>query len=208
MCQALQVTIAETAASRSRGDARRAAIHAAAIIEFSTHGIKRASMARIADGADMSRPALYQYFANKDEIFASAFVALFKDHVDQAIAELQRDGAIADQLDGFLQRFAGDLWERMAASEHADEIESAKTGDLARAVGDLLADLWRELHAHLAAVAPGDSAAVVARRQGWSDLLQFASKGLRADQPMIGVYRERLRALAQSIAADIHAARQ
>ena len=165
-------------------------------------------MERIARGADLSRPALYQYFANKDEIFASAFVALFEAHVERAVAELENDGTIADQLDGFMQRFVGDLWERMAASEHANEIESAKTGDLALAIGTLLADLWRELDAHLAALVPGATASVVAKRQGWSDLVQLASKGLRVDQPSIAIYRQRLRALAQSIAADIDASRK
>ena len=165
-------------------------------------------MERIARGADLSRPALYQYFANKDEIFASAFVALFEAHVERAVAELENDGTIADQLDGFMQRFVGDLWERMAASEHANEIESAKTGDLALAIGTLLADLWRQLDAHLATLLPGTAASVAAQRQGWSDLVQFASRGLRADQPPIDTYRQRLRALAQSIAADIDASRR
>lgn len=202
------MTIDETAAATSRGDTRRAAIHEAAIAEFSTHGIKGASMARIASGAGVSRPALYQYFASKDEIFASAFVALFAAHVEQAIAELHREGPVVDQLDGFLQRFVGDLWERMAASAHADEIESAKTGDLALAVGGLLTDLWRELDAHLRSLVPGSSSGVVARRQGWRDLVQLASRGLRADQPTIDIYRQRLRSLAQSIAADIDAYRK
>jgi len=195
-------------AATSRSDTRRAAIHDAAIAEFSTHGITGASMARIASGAGVSRPALYQYFANKDEIFASAFVALFEAHVERAVAALEDNESIADQLDGFLQRFVGDLWERMAASKYADEIESAKTGVLAAAIADLLVEVWRQLDEHLGLIAPGTSKAMVARRQGWSDLMQFASKGLRADQPTIEIYRQRLQALAQSIAADIEAATQ
>ncbi|MEM7092299.1 MAG: TetR family transcriptional regulator [Actinomycetota bacterium] len=197
----------ETSAPATRGDARRAAIHRAAIAEFSTQGIAGASMARIARGAGVSRPALYQYFANKEEIFASAFVALFEGHVERAVDELQAESSVADQLDGFLQRFTGDLWEHMAASEHADEIESAKTGEVARAVGELLTDLWRELDQHLATLVPGRSARIVARRRGWGDLLQLSAKGLRADQPTIDVYRERLRALAESVAADIEGTR-
>ena len=202
------MTIDEAAVPRSRGDTRRVAIHEAAIAEFSAHGIKGASMARIANGAGVSRPALYQYFTNKDEIFASAFVALFETHIERALAELESDGPVADRLDGFLQRFVGDLWEHMAASEHADEIESAKTGEVALAIGSLLGDLWRQFDIHLAALAPGRGAAAVARRSGWRDLVQLASKGLRADQPTIDIYRQRLRALAQSIAADIDASRK
>ena len=165
-------------------------------------------MARIAEGAGVSRPALYQYFANKDEIFASAFVAMFEAQVEQAVDQLRNEGTVADQLDGFLQRFVGDLWERMAESEHADEIESAKTGDLALAIGELLTDVWQQLDGRLAELAPGKSAALVAQRRGWSDLLQLGPKGLRADQPTIDVYRQRLRSLAISVAADIDASQR
>ena len=99
-------------------------------------------MANIADAAGMSRPALYQYFRNKSDIFASAFVALFDDHVDRALQALDDEGTTAERLDGFLQRFEGDLWEQMAASEHSEEIMSAKTADTAeeRRMMDLVGD--------------------------------------------------------------------
>ena len=57
-----------------RGDPQRRAIHAAAIAQFSERGFSATSMANIADAAGMSRPALYQYFRNKGDIYASAFV--------------------------------------------------------------------------------------------------------------------------------------
>ena len=57
-------------------DAKRFVIHAAAISEFSARGFNRTSMSNIAEAAGMSRPALYQYFKNKGDIFGSAFVAL------------------------------------------------------------------------------------------------------------------------------------
>ena len=72
--------------SGRRGDPQRRAIHAAAIAQFSEQGFAATSMANIADAAGMSRPALYQYFRNKGDIYASAFVALFNDHVDLALA--------------------------------------------------------------------------------------------------------------------------
>ena len=88
-----------------RGDPQRRAIHAAAIAQFSERGFSATSMANIADAAGMSRPALYQYFRNKGDIYASAFVALFNDHVDSALQALNNDGTNAQRLDGFLQRF-------------------------------------------------------------------------------------------------------
>ncbi len=186
-----------------RGDARRAAILDAAIDEFSANGIRGASMARIASGAGVSRPALYQYFANRDDIFASAFISLFEGHRDRAVAALAGPGPTADRLDGFLQRFDGDLWEQLAASPHADEIVDAKTGQVTAGVMAVIEELHTSLAEWLAEAAPGDDQAARTRRQHWLDVLTLSPKGLRSDHPPVDRYRHRLTALARSIAADM-----
>ncbi|MFN3256686.1 MAG: TetR/AcrR family transcriptional regulator [Ilumatobacter sp.] len=186
-----------------RGDLQRRIIHAAAIAQFSERGFSATSMANIADAAGMSRPALYQYFRNKGDIFASAFVALFDDHVDRALQALDDDGTTAQRLDGYLQRFEGDLWEQMAASEHSEEIMSAKTADTAEEIQRVVARLRRGLAAFLATAHPGRSEAVRARRAEWADVLELSPKGFKFDQPSVAVYRRRLTTLARGVAADI-----
>ena len=121
-------------------DGRRAAIHAAAIARFSAHGYAATSMAQIAAAAGISRPALYQYFDNKDDVFASAFVALFDAHVDRALEAFGQPVSLSARLDLLLQRFDGDLWERLAASPYADEITSAKSDEVNAAVCPSSAD--------------------------------------------------------------------
>ena len=116
-----------------RGKARRTAILVAAIEQFSRRGVAGTSMAHIAEAAGVSRPALYQYFGDKDEIFASAFVGLFEQLVGSALLALEQPGTTADRLDGFLQRYEGDLFDRMSASPHIDEIAGAKNEQLATA---------------------------------------------------------------------------
>lgn len=159
-------------------------------------------MAAIADAAGMSRPALYQYFADKSEIFQSAFVALFDDLVDNALVALQHSGSVAEQLDGFLQRYDGDLWQTMIESPHADEILRAKNADVAAAVGGVVARLTRGLAAFLDQH-PGSASA----REEWAVLLRFAPKGLTYDRPSVEAYRRRLTGLARVIAAGMDAER-
>jgi len=188
-----------------RGDPQRRAIHAAAIAQFSERGFAATSMANIADAAGMSRPALYQYFRNKGDIYASAFVALFDDHVDRALQALDGDGSNGERLDGFLQRFEGDLWEQMAASEHSEEIMGAKTADTAEEIHQVVARLRRGLDAFLARAFPGRSQAARARRAEWAEVLALSPKGFKFDSPDVDVYRRRLTTLARGVAADIDA---
>ena len=55
----------------SAADEREARILDAAFAKFSAYGFARTSMGDIAESAGMSRPALYQYFANKEEILTA-----------------------------------------------------------------------------------------------------------------------------------------
>ncbi len=186
-----------------RGGPQRRAIHAAAIAQFSARGFAATSMADIAIAAGMSRPALYQYFRNKRDIFASAFVALFDDHVNRALQALNGDGTTEQRLEGFLQRFEGDLWELMAASEHSEEIMSAKTADTTEEIQRVIARLRRGVEAFLSEAHPGRSKSAVDRRTEWAEILEFSPKGFKYDTPSVADYRRRLTALARGVAADI-----
>lgn len=207
MCQAVLMAEDEVSDDRTgqRGDPQRRAIHAAAIAQFSERGFSSTSMANIADAAGMSRPALYQYFRNKADIYASAFVALFTDHVDRSLEALGGGGSIAHRLDGYLQRFEGDLWEQMAASEHSEEIMSAKSADTAEEIQNVVARLRSGLAAFLAKASPGGGQAAIARRAEWAEVLQLSPKGFKFDTPNVAVYRRRLTTLARGVAADIDA---
>lgn len=188
----------DTEPSADRRAEKRREIHVAAIDQFTEHGIAGTSMAKIADAAGMSRPALYQYFRDKDDIFASAFVALFEEHVDEALSALNRPGATADQLDGMLQRFEGDLWQRMSASPHSEEIVNAKNAEVSAAVERVMARLERGLATYLK-----QSDADTAMQAGWVEVLRLSPKGFKSDQPTITAYRRRLTTLARGVAADI-----
>ena len=51
---------------------RLASVRSAAMALFAERGYSATSMSAIAEAAGLSRPALYQHFANRDEIFRSA----------------------------------------------------------------------------------------------------------------------------------------
>lgn len=203
MCQA--VAVSGVLATNRQADEKRSVIHAAAIDRFSENGFIGTSMADIAGAAGMSRPALYQYFRNKEDIFASAFVHLIDVQVERALAALNEPGTTAEQLDAFLQRSEGDLWERMSASAHSDEILHVKSAEVVAAIEGVVARLWEGMATYLRRAAPGRSRAATERRAAWVEVLKFSPRGFKFDQPTIEVYRRRLTALASSVAADVDA---
>ncbi|MDH3683613.1 MAG: TetR/AcrR family transcriptional regulator, partial [Acidimicrobiia bacterium] len=67
-------------------------IRRAAIPVFAAQGFRGTSMADLAQAAGVSRPALYQYFDNRADLFRAAFQVLLEDATDAALATLEADG--------------------------------------------------------------------------------------------------------------------
>ncbi len=165
-------------------------------------GYAATSMADIARAAGVSRPAVYQYFADKDDVFASAFSAVFEARVDAALAALDEADDMPAALDALLQRFEGDLWELTAASPHHEELVAAKSPAVADAIGREIDRLWAAVDRWVAdRVSTSDADG--RRRADWIDLLRWAPRGMQLDQPAVVEYRRRLAALARSVAADM-----
>jgi len=106
-------------------DPKEAAILRAAFDCFARYGLRRTSMADIAQGAGMSRPALYLHYAGKDDIF-NALVRRHFESSERAVAQvLTRPGPAAEVLLAAFHAIDGDAVEAMLNSPHADEILSA-----------------------------------------------------------------------------------
>ena len=77
---------------------KRETILSAAFTAFSNYGFQRTSMEDIAKGAGVSRPALYQVFANKGEIFR----ALLKDGLAESLHAMREcltnDGELQERI--------------------------------------------------------------------------------------------------------------
>lgn len=200
------VTPATDEAIEGVDESKQATILAAAIEEFSARGFSGTSMANIADAAGMSRPALYQYFRNKSDIFASAFTSLVEQSADMALEAFAAPGSAAERIDGLLQRFDGDLWEQMAASPHSEELLETASRLSLNAMAEIFDRYWSGVASVLAASGAGaNTADPDASRAAWIEMLRLAPKGLKSDHPLVDDYRRRLTNLARTVAADIDA---
>lgn len=183
-------------------DERVERITRTAIGVFARKGFSRTSMADLADAAGMSRPALYQYFENRAEVFRAAMGSVLQDAADAAVAALERDGDLATRLEGYLAAAFGDPYELLATAAHGDEIIGAKyefAADLAAAV---IAARRSGLEAFLRRTYGLRGKALTDA----VDLVDLAPLGFKADDPTPDVYRRRLRALAASAAALVETA--
>ncbi len=181
-------------------DDKRARILDAALAKFSAYGVARTSMADLAEGAGMSRPALYQYYSSKDDIFRAMLARILNAAADRAIAELERSGPFGEQLDGFLQRWHGDLSEQLYETQHGADLVEAKAGH-AKPVADAAnARVRRALSDRISRALDAPRA-----RNDVVDLVDpilLSPIGFKYDSPTVSKLRRRLRALARTVAAS------
>lgn len=78
-------------------------ILSAALRTFGRYGYRRTSMELIAQAADVSRPALYQYFRGKADVFRAMTAQLLDGLIAAAeLAEQAEDSSVAERLAGVL----------------------------------------------------------------------------------------------------------
>ena len=179
-------------------DERIERITRAAIDVFARQGFSGTSMADVAAAAGMSRPALYQYFENRGDVFRAALGAVLEDAAAAAVAALDRDGGdLAARFDGYLRAAFAEPYERLATAEHGDEITDAKAEFAADVAAAVFAARRRRLEAFVRRTCGRKGTALT----DLVDLLELAPLGMKADRPDPSIYRRRLRALAASAAA-------
>ncbi len=192
----------------------------AALETFSAYGFSRTSMAEIAKAAEMSRPALYLHFANKQEIFRAALERILDRAYENGRSELaasklagqkrpEQERAIAAQLTEYLQRFHGDLMEVFRETMHGDDFlaaEHSQATDIleasARRSRNGLTRYFSELQ-KVGAFEPERSGQPAAR---WVELILLSPRGFKQDKPGVTLYRKRLETLAIAVAAGMSGA--
>ena len=107
-------------------DDRRVSILSAAFESFSSYGFRRTSMEDIAKAAGISRPALYQSFSSKGDIFNG----MVRQFLDQACIDMQKQLAqpvtVIEKLNGLFEIAILAPHRMIEALPHGDEILGLK----------------------------------------------------------------------------------
>ncbi|GHF60168.1 TetR/AcrR family transcriptional regulator [Seohaeicola zhoushanensis] len=192
--------------SEPKDDTRQAAILDAAWQCFASYGFRKTAMDDIARAAGMSRPALYQHYRNKEDIFRS----LAQNHFDEVAiavrAALAKPGSAGTVLAEAFTAQGGRLIEAMVRSPHGMELidtSRATSGDIAEAGEARLSEIYRDWLAAGQSVgridfegSPEQVAATIAA----------ALKGLKSAAKSFSGYQASLRRFAHLIGAGLEAA--
>jgi len=132
---------------KPKPDNKRDAILRAAYDVFASYGFRRTSMDDIAKAAGVSRPALYQSFANKQEIFRGIVEAHIV-HVETELSWLiGQDKPLAALLREMLETAILDPHRMLEAMPHGQELLGMKTeaaADLFRIWEDKCQNLYEQ----------------------------------------------------------------
>ena len=145
-------------------------IVAAALTVFGRYGYQRTSMELIAKAAGISRPALYQNFSGKDDIFRAAGERIAAEVISAAETAAASDASTTDRLYGALAaklnlavgpadaRFLGDLIAE--ASARLPDIQASMKARHAAVIEKIL-DSAADLDVAEAAIPASDIAVVL-----------------------------------------------
>ncbi len=106
----------------STADTRRDVILNAALEAVSRYGYRRTSMDDIAKSAGISRPALYQQFANKADIYRGVIDAIKSQSLAAAETAFASDGSFVDRLRTALHAVLIEPHRMVASSPHGEEM--------------------------------------------------------------------------------------
>lgn len=139
----------ESAGSISRADAQRDRILCAALKCFIEHGFHAASMASIADTAQMSAGLMYRYFENKNAIVLGIIERQLEEK-RAVVRQLHSSNDIAAELLAAFERWcAGDSNSMNSALLLEMSVEATRNPQIADAVSSFDAHMRTELQAWL-----------------------------------------------------------
>lgn len=114
--------MSKTKDKAARVNAKKEIVYEAAADVFAQYGFRRTTMNDIAEGAGISRPALYLMFDNKENLFCELATYRLNQAVDKAISALAGNGDLNSRFIDALLIFEKVYYEPISNSPHGAEL--------------------------------------------------------------------------------------
>jgi len=170
---------------------RKSQITRAALAVFTAYGLRRTSMEDVAAEAGLSRPAIYQYFRNKDDLIAACFDLVTEDGF--ALAEAAQEGITPPtaRVSAFLTTYLCYYHRLVVSGPHSDEVLEVETRFGPSKVKDVREKLVKRLNT-LAGLEEDDETGII---------LAHAGQGLKMLAPDEATLTRRLERMVTALLA-------
>lgn len=111
---------------------RRQQILMAACAAFAEKGVESVSMAEIAQGAEIGKSTIYEYFASKNELFTETVLWVLQKLAEKVHQVFQEDVTLRDQMCRYLDVMIGNVRSDRAPGNILRFLNSFETQDLCR----------------------------------------------------------------------------
>jgi len=171
---------------------RKTQIKRAAMAVFSAYGLRRTSMEDVAHEAGLSRPALYQYFRNKDDLIAACFDLVTEDGFALSAAAAEGVSGRVQRVSTYLCTYMCYYHRLLFSGPHSDEVLELKTRFGPDKLEAARAELCRQLN-KLADLAQDDETGLI---------LAHSGEGLKMLAPDEATLTHRLNRLVAALLRD------
>lgn len=185
---------------------KRQRVLEAAMRVFLSYGYKRVTMDDIAQAVDMSRPALYLLFRNKNDIFRAVADHMFELSLDQMGRQLKQPGTLGEKLNGAIDGVMIDMMCQISDSPHGEELldlKSSIAADLVSGWHNATMAIFRDAIAADARQRGVDLAARGLTSAGLSEMLLDGLEGMKRRTPDVAAQRQAARQLVRVVELSI-----
>ncbi|MBO6658219.1 MAG: TetR/AcrR family transcriptional regulator [Pseudomonadales bacterium] len=182
----------------SSTDEKRRTILNAATTQFSQYGFRKTSMEDIAREAGISRPSLYSYFENKEDVFRGVSQQLSEDafrDAEDALTGNRGKLFVGQRVEAALKDFSVRLYRRLHESNHGEELMDENNrlcGDIAqKTYADFEAILAAELEYAMREEYLDLSSAEVTAKEA-AEIIRYGAIGLKTGAKDVNHYQKRV----------------
>ena len=180
----------------------------AAFTQFIQYGFQKTTMADIAVATGISRPSIYTYFENKEEIFKATSIwtnDLSHEKVKKILDNDHEDWKISKKIEAALFEHYGRLLE-ITRSPHGSEIydeHNRLCGEIAQQNTKKLRNLLTQALIKADKNGEINFASISSSAQSSAEILQMSAVGLKSELPPVKTFKKRISAFVEIFFAGL-----
>lgn len=186
---------------RFLSDDKQVRVIEAAREQFIRFGFRRTTMGDIAEAAEMSRPALYLVYANKEEIFRAVVGAYCDECISVGREQVEEASGLEAQLEAVLRVWVIEPYELVHRSPEAEELYESTHSFTADLRERILSEMEKQLVEVMREAPVLDAAYLKSRKltvKEMARLIAWSSHGMKRLADSVGELKKLLATMVRA----------